>query len=107
VKLPEGGKLGCEVTFHVRLKDVDDVALQVKAAEIDEHNGNAPEDYPLGYTFAQAFQIIWHEDPEWVHRHMLCGWVLDRTDESGDMRPVWGTRDDGVTPVVTTTSKES
>lgn len=84
-------ELHCEVTFHVK-HDVDEIALQVKAAELDEVNGVGPEDHPTGYTFAQAFQIVWHQEPEWVRKHLIDGWTLDRAGQDGVMRDVWPER---------------
>ena len=40
--------------------------------------------------FMQAFQVIWHGDPAWVHEHVLDGWTLDRTtDEHGIWCSIW------------------
>lgn len=75
-----------EVTFY--LTDDPEVveALKSKAREVDE--GEEPE---AGYTLAQAFQVVWHLEPEWlVPNKVLDGWTLDKaTDEDGNMRDVW------------------
>lgn len=84
------GEIHAEVTFY--LKDGRDVLekLTTKARQIDEDNGNL-SDAPDEYTIPQALQVVWHNDPEWLHDNVLDGWTLDRApDEAGTMRPIWG-----------------
>jgi thioredoxin-like negative regulator of GroEL len=77
-------ELHAEVTFHIQEGAID--ALKEKAREIDE----AGDDIPEEYTLAQALQVVWHLEPEWLHEHLLAGWTLDRTaDDDGTMRGVW------------------
>ena len=78
-----------EVTFMVKA-GVED-ALLAKAKQVDEEVGNIEPDVPETYTMLQALQIVWHNEPEWLHQNILFGWTLDKgTDESGQMRSVWG-----------------
>jgi hypothetical protein len=75
-----------EVTFMVKDDQVD--ALMSKAREIDEVN-QSPEDMPETYRVDQALQIVWHEEPEWLHKNVLEGWTLDKAMVDGSMRMVW------------------
>jgi hypothetical protein len=76
-----------EVTFHVPDDKTKIDALNARAREIDEEEGN---DIPEEYALAQALQVVWHLDPEWLHRNFLVGWTLDKAaDDDGNMRLVW------------------
>ena len=78
-------EIGGEVTFH--LKDGIEEQLFAKAAEVDMDNNGEAEDK---YTVAQALQVVWHLEPEWLHKNVLLGWTLDKaTDEEGVMRRIW------------------
>lgn len=59
-----------------------------KARELDAENVLEGEEAP-DYTLAQAFQIVWHMDPAWLHKR-LFGWTMDKAAEGDDpMRDVW------------------
>lgn len=71
-----------KVTFMFKHNSTE--ALMDKAAEID---GEDAED---SYTIAQALQVVWHADPEWLHENVLAGWTLNETLlPRGDYAPVW------------------
>jgi len=79
-----------QVTFHV--KDGTQGALMTKAAQVDaEYNG---VDEAIDYTIAQALQVVWHLDPEWLHANVLEGWTLDRVcdDDERGWHDVWPNR---------------
>jgi hypothetical protein len=81
--------VSAEVTFYLRRDAVE--ALMAKAAVVDEENNGAAE---TTYTLPQALQVVWHHDPEWLHRHVLVGWTLDRAADywsSEPMRVIWPT----------------
>ena len=60
--------------------------LKAMARELDEQRDEVTE-----YSLPQALQIVWHNDPMWVHTNLLYGWVLsDWKDEGGHWRHVWG-----------------
>lgn len=74
-----------EVTFMVKRDQID--ALKVKARELDD-----PANQVEVYTIQQALQVVWHQDPAWLHEHVLIGWILDKAsepDDRGTMRGVW------------------
>lgn len=78
-------ELHTEVTFHLK-RDLDLAVLEAKARELDEEGDLAPETY----TLPQMVQVIWHQDPEWLHKNALIGWTLDRAaDDEGAMQPIW------------------
>lgn len=82
-------QLIAEVTFHIDLGAIP--ALKQKAADIDE--GGEEDPSPDDYTVAQAFTVVWHLEPEWIHEHVLDGWTLDRAaDVDGIMHDVWPRR---------------
>ena len=73
-----------QVTFMIREDRVEE--MKEKARSLDEDNGfDAPEDY----TVAQALQVVWHNEPEWLHNGGLIGWTLDKHSEAGGWKEVW------------------
>lgn len=69
-----------EVTFFVKAGTED--ALQAKARELDDEEVDE-------YTLVQALQVVWHQDPDWLHKHVLEGWTLDKADDGDGMKQVW------------------
>lgn len=75
-------EIHAEATFHVDTDKIGD--LIDKAREVDDLNG--VDIVEETYTFAQAFQVVWHDDPEWlVSNGVLKGWTLDKADGE----PIW------------------
>jgi hypothetical protein len=84
--MAEIAEIHAEVTFMIDEGSVD--ALKAKAAELDE---DALDEAEGEYTLAQALQVVWHREPEWLHENGLVGWTLDKASEgSGPMRHIWG-----------------
>ena len=71
-------EIHAEVTFHIRPEHLH--ALKAKAREIDLDNVGE-EDTPDIYTDGQALQVVWHNEPEWLHNHeVLLGWTIEKID---------------------------
>lgn len=79
-----------EVTFYLKTS-LDTAPLMAKARELDEENNGLGEvDLPEEYTLTQALQVVWHNDPQWLHDNVLTGWTLNRAqNEAGRMSPIW------------------
>jgi hypothetical protein len=80
-----------EVTLYVKRGTED--ALKAKAKECDEDPSwgmcEVPED---GYTLEQALQVVWHADPEWLHKNVLEGWTLDKAGVESTPQSIWPDR---------------
>lgn len=77
-----------EVTFFIKEEVVEQI--KAKAFEIDESGDWGAVNIPEEYEIRQALQVVWHQDPEWLHRQ-LSGWTLDKaaTVPDGTMREIW------------------
>lgn len=87
-----------EVEAQVRFifKDGPIEQLFTRAAELDEEGAWGGVDIPETYTLAQALQIVWHQDPDWLHANVLMGWVMEKAKVKGTWRDVWpGPTDEG------------
>src|SRR4051812_13399832 len=77
------------IDFMLKPK-LDLALLEQKARELDSENCS---DQPETYTLVQMIQIIWHNEPEWLHEHVLEGWVMEEAEAEdegdGQMRPIW------------------
>jgi hypothetical protein len=80
--------IACEMTLHSAVITDPDIllaTLRIRAREIDEENGADP---PESYTLAQAIQVCFHSDPEWL-LGQFGGWTIDKVDTGEGMQAVW------------------
>lgn len=76
-----------QVTFMVKAGTEEALIAKARALDLDQ-NG---VDDDLDYTIGQAIQIVWHLEPEWLHREVLEGWTMDRVcdDDEHGWHDVW------------------